>query len=828
MASFDRMNPLFERNHVPFEIVSFSNMADDNASKNPANPDKKYGEFAVRILRGHRPARTGDGSERVIRFELSDEFNRISAVSTERVYTRDALSNGNMQQHHQPPNNPIIRAPFMRADLHACNVHHSYHKEKYSDFQINESKYNNSILPIQLYELEVGESDFSSLRRDQALLVDFDDFANSMISLLQHCELGGGETLEGEDKKCNLDNSQHKQFPSSYQSSQHHGQCRMHDIENRMDWQEWNHYNRFQNGSKWNMNNEKWTTPRQSYNHHIQPQSEFKHHRGMASQSPFGRPTPVSIYTCRLETDSNPSINAAVPWMSEHKQDCNSSMMQALFSIVESNQFRELTHLALKLHVGTDKSVRLYLSCRLGQTLTQLKNNGILLREQKNRSETAENDLISLNKSMQELVQSADAEKREIRHQTEERIQLDRNSHIEEINRMKEAKDAEITALKGQIQKNQSIFDSQSRIMEETNQKLNTEKMVTDNENEKLATKLNIQETTNKSLRNELETIRIQFQKTSEEKITTEKNLHELQLQLSSLQNFNENNERNISRSEGHRISAEKLSANIKEALSRQQMELEDLRRRLYVAELEVSQYKDLTLRYQTSRSEMKKRIKEKVDTIREQEEALVEKENEVKEWKSKTQKIEESVLKLKTEKDDALRELKTSRQKMEADAKKLENNQQVISWLNKQMKESKGGNWVLKTTTHAHNNIHVREESTSMNNFVNTNSTEKYNINNGNKFSSQNRSSSLSRYLPATPYFPNQNMNTTPYLSNSTLDSTPYRRFHVTPDIQTVSLSHGLHPQPQPQPQQNIQRHIPHQPPQNNIENANSNNIHS
>ena len=43
---------------------------------------------------------------------------------------------------------------------------------------------------INIYELEVGETDFATLRRDQALLVDFADFADSFIGLLGYCDLG--------------------------------------------------------------------------------------------------------------------------------------------------------------------------------------------------------------------------------------------------------------------------------------------------------------------------------------------------------------------------------------------------------------------------------------------------------------------------------------------------------------------------------------------------------------------------------------------------------------------------------------------------------------
>jgi len=43
---------------------------------------------------------------------------------------------------------------------------------------------------INLYELNVSESDFADLRQDQALNLDFSNFAKSFIELLRLCDLG--------------------------------------------------------------------------------------------------------------------------------------------------------------------------------------------------------------------------------------------------------------------------------------------------------------------------------------------------------------------------------------------------------------------------------------------------------------------------------------------------------------------------------------------------------------------------------------------------------------------------------------------------------------
>ena len=217
--------------------------------------------------------------------------------------------------------------------------------------------------------------------------------------------------------------------------------------------------------------------------------------------------------------------------------------------------------------------------------------------EQQRRTETAETNIISLNKRLQDLTQSTEAEKLTIRYQAEERLQTESCSRLAEANEIKTSKDAEIKALNERYDKNRAILESKIDVLTSANSKLNAEKMASENENERLATKLSYTETTNNTLSNELSTLRSQFQNVSEEKSSIEKSLHQLQLQLSSLEYSSNNQERTISQAEAQRISLEKVSEDAKQTLSRQQIQLEELRRKLTEAELETSKYKDLTSR---------------------------------------------------------------------------------------------------------------------------------------------------------------------------------------------------------------------------------------
>ncbi len=638
MAEFDRANPLFERDNVPFHVFTYSNTQGSSGAPNgsASATSKRDGTFTVRILQGHRSPKNGSGErERVIRFEMSDECNLIDSslhsqsrnLNPVRVPLQSTPSRSSLQYL------PNIHAPIMMADVgrgHAT-MQTAGHQMRYPNDGTALHSKTISLLPIELYELEVGESDFHELRRDQALLVDFHDFANSLISLLHVCELG--------EEKVSQDST--------------NGQLQV------------------------GIDNGGWNTPSQAHQVSNHQRQGITHH-GMRIQSPYGKGSvtiPVSTYACRLDINS-PESDESAKWRNVPK----SSSTHARFSIVESNQFRELVHLALNLSIGTDKSVRLYLSLRLNQIMMQYRNIQSLFDTEQRRSDTADKELLDLRRILQDLTQSTEAEKYQILHQAEERLQSEHCSRLAEVNNLKAAKDAEVKALNERSEKNSAFLENKLRLLEEVNAKINSDKATTEKENEILATKLSFQETNNHAMTNELSSLRSKLQIISGEKATVEKSLHQLQLQLTSLEYSNNSNEKTLCQTEAQRISAEKVSADAQRTLSNQHSQMEDLRRRLEEAELETSKYKDLTSRYQANRLEMKKRMKDKVEMIREQEDVFVAKEKEITELKRRVQELAAELNSTKSEKAGLERELNDAKHQIQDDKKKLENNQQVRS----------------------------------------------------------------------------------------------------------------------------------------------------
>jgi spindle assembly abnormal protein 6 len=490
-----------------------------------------------------------------------------------------------------------------------------------------------------------------SFIRDQALLVDFEDFANSLISLMQLC--------------WSVDEDHGGDIPHQYSSGN------VWDTTNRAEVQ-------------WG--NAAWDGPQQQHNQQrvLGNASPYSQHYTMRNSSSYSRP-PVSTYTCRLETStqaSNTTNNTQC-----RKGNIHFTTGHARFTIVESNQFRELTHLALTLNIGTDKSVRQYLSSRLSQAMVQIADVQNHLEIQRQRCEVAERNAINANKRLGDTTQACEAEKYRLQCQAEERFQTESSCRLAEFDSIKAAKDTEIQALKDELQRCKLTFDDKVRLLEESNRKINEEKSSCQSEKDRLSSQLGQQETANRLLANEVSSLRARLERITEEKSATEKNLSELQLLLASVETTTNAHQNTINQSEAHIASTERVYADAKLTISRQHSQINELQRRLAESESEATRYKELAGRYQSNRAEMKKQIKEKAETIRQQEDTIRDGEKEMIETKHRVESLSGNLKRTQAEKEAAMNELTASKKMLDEATKKLDNNQQVRAWLQLKLK---------------------------------------------------------------------------------------------------------------------------------------------
>ena len=389
-----------------------------------------------------------------------------------------------------------------------------------------------------------------------------------------------------------------------------------------------------------------------------------------------------SKFFCRIEDFSSSSLNQnSVSWKSQK----DGKAMMARFSIVESNQFRELVHLSLDMKPGTDASVRSYLSERLSDILAQTNLLNFQLRVERDRGDTAERTCAEMTRQYNEMIQMSESEKLDLVQKADESIQKENAKRCEELQLIKKINEEEIRALKEANQDIRNSLQSQINSFDRENRKLiesNEEKEKRVVHLEKLLNEAKVNEENVSAANHSLETDMTKVQN-DRNKVFDE--LQRTQIIITNLENEIGQLEKTLSRTERDLEESKRDAAQMKGKAEESSQQLLSIQHELNRNKGELDQTKDLLARYQRDRLEMKRRLREKVERIQQQEEIL-----------SKTE-IDSSVIQkaihektIEIERlENALKESTVALEKVskELDEKQktLSSNQQVIAWLNKE-----------------------------------------------------------------------------------------------------------------------------------------------
>ena len=601
-SSFNRNAPLFEKQYIPFEFLQ---VCDENKGGiYERGVPKRRLRFALRLLQGNRNVPNNVGAtERAIRLEISDEYRKCTELNGMDEIERRNSIHAPMKVNSENGNMPMsIRFPVLQDRSNFVQNNDS--KKKSIDItRCEEGIVVIDKSPVNIYELEVGESDFAQLQQDQALLVDFSNFSKSIIDLLSHCDLGDSDEEDIIGR------------PTFFQYGSHH----------------------------MNQNNSK--------------------------------------FFCRIEDFSSSSYNQnSTSWKSQKE-----GKLMARFSIVESNQFRELVHLSLDMRSGTDASVRSYLSERLSDMLVQTSMLKFQLKVETDRGDTAEKTCTEMTHQYNEMIQMSESEKLDLVQKADESIQKENAKRCEELQLIKKMNEEEIKSLKDE---NKHIRDSfQSQI--DTYDKENRQLIESNQEKDKIISHL--ETLINEATANEEKFVAANRRlETDISKIQDIRNklLDELQMaqkKIAHLESQNSQLEKSVCRTEGDLEESKRDAAQMRQNAENSNQQLLLIQQDLMKHKGELDQTKELLARYQRDRLEMKRRLKEKVERIQQQEDILSK--NEIK--SSANQKIlhEKNIEIERLEK--ALKESTAAFEKIskELDEKQktLSSNQQVIAWLNKE-----------------------------------------------------------------------------------------------------------------------------------------------
>lgn len=630
-STFNRCRPLLEKKHVPIQCISFGSRTSGTISTNGDNQQiisKRKEYLTLRVLEGHRTF--GDesrGFERAIRLEISNEYKTQKQKCDQK-------------KNFSPPQNPrkidcsssmfntVMLSPFMKMPVQSskpCSDGDNNNRLENEDYIFDEMVQMDSN-PIQLYELEVGESDFALLQQDQALLVDFANFSKSFIDLLSLCNLGNDDV----EKSRNDEN---------ISEGKDDNEC-MHRCNPLV-------------GCQLSLSGGMIGQSKQS--------STIQCHGGS-----------VSMYTCRIEEFSS---NGGNKWNTKNGHDSENVVR---FSIVESNQFRELTHISLNLLRGTDTAIKSYLSIRLAETLGSIATLKYRLQIENNRVVSAETSHNEMTKRFNELLSMTEKEKNALVHEADETIQKQKARKDEEFQALKTRSESEIEALRMSFSESEQQLQMQIEKLTIMNDKLKQEKLESNEDNTHLKARLSEHVEESKRLSSDLKRANDCLEEGECERKQMDLKMQQAQERIISLQQANDESTVQLRKAE------EKLQKSSKE-IQESNLASESYALRLHTTEQELnatkdefSKIKDMLYRYQCDRQEMKRRMKSKVDLIQKQEEILSSNEMNSFEVNQRLEQAQKDLTKMQDELTNVKKELDDANKVIDENKKTIENNQQV------------------------------------------------------------------------------------------------------------------------------------------------------
>jgi len=610
---YNREKPLFERKHVPFELIASNDHG--KIGHGPKSLSKRKAFFTIRVLQGHRAIQNNAGSsEKSIRLELSDEHRKVGKQTSS--FARKNVQQNPMvhveskpMSHWQLPNHGPIHFPAMQ-HLPAAEFVDNNSSIEDDEVLID------SLNAINLYELEVGESDFAQLRQDQALLVDFSDFSKSFIELLLLCDLG----REDGTQECKQGSDLAPQTASSLV-----GSCSM-----------------------------------------------IPSFSTTSSGSNIGQEVKTigSQFTCRIEDFTG---QGAKSW-NENKGSKNG----ARFSIVESNQFRELVHLSLDIRPGSDETVRSYLSARLNEVLGQNAMLKFQLGNEKHRANINEKACNDISRQYNEMLSISEKERCTLAQEAGESIQKESTMRLEELQIVTRLKEDEIQSLKDKVGGQLTCLQTDLELMGNENNRLIEENQDKNKALQNLEYNLDKYESALELARSDMESLKREFQIVKSERDDMEEDLKESQIIVSKLEASNGQYESRVAKYQNESKMTSKYAQDSKHEASNYSNQLRNAQGELDTTKVELGKANELLVRYQRDRQEIKRRMKSKADLIQKQEEILASVEFRSTELQERFVDKETECGCLGKELSMAKQHLSQARQKVEENQRTLASNQQV------------------------------------------------------------------------------------------------------------------------------------------------------
>ncbi|XP_075455679.1 spindle assembly abnormal protein 6 homolog isoform X1 [Ascaphus truei] len=413
---------------------------------------------------------------------------------------------------------------------------------------------------------------------------------------------------------------------------------------------------------------------------------------------------------------------------SSNALDC----MPASLNIIETNPFKHLIHLSLKLLAGNDSDVKKYLAT----CIKNLKLENCTLKEKLQKSEE---DLSKRLCVSQQALSEKSKELDKLRNEWTSQTSLLTSRHAQEITAERE-KSLQIQTqyqVQYEQQKKETETSSSRTIqhlearaseLETNNKELTERKYKSESCIRELKSKLSGMEEEYHRTKQEVTSLRRENATLDSECHEKEKLINQLKTRTAVLEQEVKDKEQVIIRTVDSCESAQEHKKKLEESLEQKQLQTGKLETTVKSLSEELIKANEIIKKLQTDMKKLMEKIKLKNAVTMQQERLLGDKDQTLQKEKLELNTVKHA-LKIKEEEVLKLQEqLDSTAQKLEESKQLLKTNENVISWLNKQLNENKIGS--LQGTHTYEMPVSVKSVSAAPNLGVMHNSQVRFSIN--------------------------------------------------------------------------------------------------
>ncbi|EEY70519.1 spindle assembly protein, putative [Phytophthora infestans T30-4] len=359
----------------------------------------------------------------------------------------------------------------------------------------------------------------------------------------------------------------------------------------------------------------------------------------------------------------------------------------SVFSIVETNPFKQLTHLSLRFYPGDDAAIKAYLAARLAQVGASRRSLATSLKQTTEELQGTQKSEAKLQQQLAALGYEAESTLSQEKMKFADELETQRRAATSALKQREDELNAKIDVLVERYEKEKTAEASEAQVQELSRQKYQHELQI-----EHLRAQSQDLSQGSSALSGEVGELRSQNKELDQKVFLQEKQINALQVRADALQQQLADKEEVVKKTTDLLQAAKVHSEEVDESLKMYRDNHARLQQKLELSISEINKGNEIIERIQNENRTLKAKMRMKVKIIKQQEHFVEEKQLqreeallELKSTKEDIRKRDEHILQLK----DTIKELS---QKLEDSNKLLASNQQVITWLNKEINEAQLG----------------------------------------------------------------------------------------------------------------------------------------